>query len=73
MLFDGHSAPSVAQNLGIGKTSLLYRWRAEILGREGRSASVVEMRVRQREERLRSTERERDIRKRALAIFGQGT
>ena len=25
MLLDGHSAPSVAQNLGIGHTSLLYR------------------------------------------------
>ena len=32
MLFDGHSASSVAQNLGIGHTSLLYRWKAEVLG-----------------------------------------
>jgi transposase len=61
MLLDGHSAPSVAQNLGIGNTSLLYRWKAEVLGQEGRAASALEIRVRQLEERLRRTERERDI------------
>jgi transposase len=72
-LLDGHSAPSVAQNLGIGNTSLLYRWKAEILGQEGRAASALEIRVRQLEERLRRTERERDILKKALAIFSQGT
>ena len=73
MLFDGHSASSVAQNLGIGHTSLLYRWKAEILGQEGRAASALEIRVRQLEEQLRRTERERDILKKALAIFSQGT
>jgi transposase len=73
MLLDGHSAPSVAQNLGIGHTSLLYRWKAEVLGQEGRAASALEIRVRQLEERLRRTERERDILKKALAIFSQGT
>ena len=73
MLLDGHSASSVAHNLGIGHTSLLYRWKAEILGQEGRAASALEIRVRQLEERLRRTERERDILKKALAIFSQGT
>jgi transposase len=73
MLLDGHSAPSVAHNLGIGNMSLLYRWKAEILGQEGRAASALEIRVRQLEERLRRTERERDILKKALAIFSQGT
>jgi transposase len=73
MLLDGHSALSVAQNLGIGHTSLLYRWKAEILGQEGSAASALEVRVRQLEERLRRTERERDILKKALAIFSLGT
>ena len=73
MLLDGHSAPMVAQNLGIGHTSLLYRWKAEVLGQEGRAAPALEVRVRQLEERLRRTERERDILKKALAIFSQGT
>jgi transposase len=60
MLLDGHSAPSVAQNLGIRHTSLLYRWKAEFLGQEGRAASALEVRVRQLEEQLRRTERERE-------------
>jgi transposase len=73
MLLDGHSASSVAHNLGIGHTSQLYRWKAEILGQEGLAASALEIRVRQLEEQLRRTERERDILKKALAIFSQGT
>ncbi len=73
MLLDGHAASAVAHNLGIGHTSLLYRWKAEILGQEGLAASALEVRVRQLEEQLRRTERERDILKKALAIFSQGT
>src|SRR5436190_21843897 len=73
MLLDGHSAPSVAQNLGLPHTSLLYRWKAQRLGQEGVAASALEVRVRQLEEQLRRTERERDILKKALAIFSQGT
>jgi len=73
MLLDGHSAPSVAQNLGLRHTSLLYRWKAEFLGQEGQAASALEMRVRQLQEQLRRTERERDILKKALAIFSQTT
>jgi transposase len=73
MLLDGHSASSVAHNLGIGHTSLLYRWKAESLGQEGEAASALEVRVRQLEDQLRRTERERDILKKALAIFSQGT
>ena len=61
MLLDGHSAPSVAENLGLSHTALLYRWKAEILGQEGQAASALEVRVRQLEEQLRRTERERNI------------
>ncbi len=70
MLLDGHSAPSVAQNLGLSSTSLLYRWKAEVLGQEGQAVSALELRVRQLEEQLRRTERERDIPKKAF-IFSQ--
>ena len=72
MLFDGHSAPSVAQNLGIPHTSLLYRWKAEDLGQEGKAASTLEARVRQLEERLRRTERERDILKKPWPFSARG-
>ena len=73
MLLDGHSAPSVAQNLGLPLTSVLYRWKAQLLQQEGAAASALEVRVRQLQEQLRRTERERDILKKALAIFSQPT
>src|SRR5499427_9469942 len=73
MLLDGHSAPSVARNLGIRHASLLSRWKAEALGQQGQVASTLEARVRQLEEQLRRTVRERDILKKALAIFSQAT
>jgi transposase len=73
MLLDGHSAPSVAQNLGLPHTSLLYRWKAAALDQAGTAAETLEARVRQLEDQLRRTERERDILKKALAIFSQST
>ena len=73
MLLDGHSVPSVARNLGLRHTSLLYRWKAQALDQAGTAASASEVRVRQLEEQLRRTERERDILKKALAIFSQAT
>src|SRR5215831_13254424 len=73
MLLDGHAAASVAENLGLPHTSLLYRWKARALDQAGTAASALEGRVRQLEEQLRRAERERDILKRALAIFSQPT
>jgi transposase len=73
MLLDGPSAPSGAQNLAIRHTSLLYRWKADALGPQGQVASTREARVRQLEEQWRRTERERDLLKKALAIFSPGT
>ena len=52
---------------------MLYRWKAQLLDQEGIAASALEVRVRQLEDQLRRTERERDILKKALAIFSQGT
>jgi len=71
MMLDGHSAQSVAANLGIGSTPLLYRWKAKLLQQSGPAAASLEQRVRQLEEELRRVERERDILKKALAIFSQ--
>ncbi len=71
MLLDGHSAQSVAENLGLSHTSLLYRWKAEVLGQEGKAAVTLDARVRQLEEDLRRVERERDILKKALAILSR--
>lgn len=73
MLLDGHSAQSIVDNLGITGTNLLYRWKSKFIEESGPAASTLEARVRQLEEDLRRTERERDILKKALAIFSQKT
>lgn len=71
MLLDGHTAGSVAERLGLSGTNLLYRWKREQLERTGPVATSLEARVRELEIELHRVERERDILKKALAIFGR--
>ena len=71
MLLDGHSASSVSENLGIGNTNHLYRWKAELLAESGPAAESLDAQVRQLREELGRTRRERDILKKALAIFSR--
>jgi len=71
MFLDGHSAQSVVNNLGLSSTNVLYRWRDKMLAESGPAAATLDSRVRQLEEELRRVERERDILKKALAIFSQ--
>ena len=71
MLLDGSSAQSIADNLGISSPGLVYRWKAKLIGKIGPAAEALDSRVLQLEEKLRRTERERDILKKALAIFSQ--
>jgi transposase len=71
MLLDGHRAKSVAERLGLSGTNVLYRWRRQQLERSGPVASSLEARVRELESELHRVERERDILKKALAIFGR--
>ena len=71
MLLDGHSAPSVAQRLGLASPNLLYRWKRDTLHRAGPAARTLGDRVVQLEEELRRVERERDILKKALAILSR--
>ena len=71
MVLDGHRAESVAENLGLSSVSLLYRWKAKLRRESGAAAATLENRVRQLEEDLRRVERERDVLKKALAIFSQ--
>jgi transposase len=71
MLLDGHAAKSVAERLGLSGTNILFRWKSEQLRRSGPVASSLEARVRDLEAELRRVERERDILKKALAIFGR--
>ena len=71
MLLDGHSASSICERMGISGTNLLYRWKGEFLKTSGPIASDLEPRVREREAELRRVERERDILKKALSLFGR--
>jgi transposase len=71
MLLDGHSAASIVERLGLSCPSLLYRWKAQQLQHSGPIASSLEGRVRELESELLRVTRERDILKKALAIFGR--
>ena len=71
MLLDGHSAQSIVERLGLSGTNVLYRWRRQHLERSGPVATSLEARVRELEGDLQRVQRERDILKKALAIFGR--
>ena len=71
MMLDGLSASSVAQRLGLSSANLLYRWKQLQLERSGPVATSLEARVRELEVELQRVQRERDILKKALAIFGR--
>lgn len=71
MLLDGHTAASVCERLGLSGVNLLYAWKRKYLQREGPAAVGLEARVRQLEGELKRVERERDILKKALSIFGR--
>ena len=71
MMLDGHTAASVAERLGLAGANLLYRWKREQLERTGPVATSLETRVRELQIELHRVERERDILKKALAIFGR--
>jgi transposase len=74
----GRTIPEVAENLGI-KNDLLYRWRRQ-LRRNGEIAfpghgkmalTPDQKRIRDLEKKLKDTEIERDILKKAMAIFSR--
>jgi transposase len=71
MLLDGHTAASVCERLGLSNPNTLYRWKRERVSRGGSTAVGLEARVRELEGELRRVEREREILKKALSIFGR--
>ena len=71
MVLDGHSAESVTKNLGLSSASLLYRWKSTLLGKQGPSGAELEKRIHELEEKLRRTERERDMLKKTVSIFSR--
>ena len=71
MVLDGHSVASVCQRLGLTSPTVLYRWKRQLIRQGGAAAVGLEARVRELEAELRRVERERDILKKALSIFGR--
>ncbi len=70
MVNGGRSVPDVARSLGMSE-NLLYKWRTESSyspEESGRDAELEQLR-----KQLRQVEMERDILKKALAIFGRTT
>ena len=72
MVLDGHSVASVCQRLGLTSPNLLYNWKRKLVEQGGTAAVGLEARVLELEAELRRVEQERDILKKALAIFGRG-
>jgi transposase len=75
----GRTVAGVAENLGIGK-DLLYRWRREYHLSNGKpvfpgngveALTDEQKRIRDLEKELRETQMERDILKKAMAIFSK--
>ena len=74
----GRTIGSVAENLGISK-DLLYRWRRELRAKDeiafpgnGREALTIhQQKIRDLEKKLKDAEMERDILKKAMAIFSR--
>ena len=71
MMLDGQSAASVSDRLGLSGANLLYRWRRKLLKSEGALAGDLDSKVGQLQEQVRLLERERDVLKKALAIFSR--
>lgn len=71
MLLDGHSAKSVAERLGITCPTIVRRWKQQQLIAAGPVADAMDDRVKELENQLRRVERERDVLKKALIIFGR--
>ena len=74
----GRTVIEVADNLGISK-HLLYKWRRELRLKEGlafpghgrEALTDQEKRIRELEKKLSDAEMERDILKKAMAIFSR--
>ena len=72
MMLDGHSASSVAKNLGLGNANLLYRWKGEVVAEGGPAAETLDQQVRELRQQLHRVERERDILKKLCQEVWEG-
>jgi transposase len=57
--------------LGVSCPTIVRRWKSQQLAQAGPVADVMDARVKELENELRRVERERDVLKKALIIFGR--
>ncbi len=67
---EGRSVSSLADSFGI-KEKLIYRWKSSARVSSKRTDSIAEEEVKQLRSELKETQQERDILKKALAIFSR--
>ena len=72
MVTNGRSVPDVARSLGISE-NILYKWRTEQKASYSPEESSRDAELEHLRKHLRQVEMERDILKKALAIFGRTT
>lgn len=72
MTNSGRSIPDVARSLGMSE-NLLYKWRSEQKSSYSPEESNRDAELEHLRKQLRQVEMERDILKKALAIFGRTT
>ncbi len=72
MVQSGRSVGDVARSLGMSE-NLLYKWRGEQKASYSPEESSRDAELEQLRKQLRQVEMERDILKKALAIFGRTT
>ncbi len=77
MVASGKPVSQISQALGIGE-NIIYRWKSkqrQVASPPGKAGQVADVwqEVDQLREKLRQTELERDILKKALAIFSRAT
>ncbi len=72
MVNGGRSIPDVARSLGISE-NILYKWRSEQKSGYSPEELSRDVELEQLRKQLRQVEMERDILKKALAIFGRTT
>jgi len=70
VLNEGRRIKDVAEGLGI-KPEILARWKREYVARRGGGLTENETEVQQLRKELEKTQRERDILKKAVAIFSK--
>jgi len=74
MVFNGRPVSEVARSLGIGE-NIIYRWKSRHKAKENKGESQVPATpdYEALHKRIRELETERDILKKALAIFSRQT